>query len=435
MAIFADLPEELVALILEPIIDACIVDTVIEYELYRTARVSRQFYNHISPCLYTRLESPTTSRQEKLLIRTLKERPDLAGRVLEAKIYLETFDEESRSDASCDHKEDEALNATVLAAYNKLSPDGWPSFRETRILALRCVDDGKLRLACILLMLSKLKHLIIWLPDDSDTDSANDSDDFFGMIQDATVVISQPARRVLPELETIAIFKDEGYWDTQEIQPFLHLPSLKEVFCENLMSVAYGHPHHQNSVEVLKLCTASIKDWDSFMKPFQQLKSLILLRWPNEACWEGYLHSLDEIRRGMHHVKETLENFRITYRHCNTNDPWFYTTLRGFPRLKRVCLPLVALTGKEGGASSIDLADSLPSSLEELTLIDESPGELLSTETSDPVHQMIEFVRLKKTRFLNFHLLVVEDSFGELKALQQVCLENDVGLVTHHARE
>lgn len=449
MATLSSLTPELISLIVKFYVKSLYPGDTAPYRIAGTCRL---IYNAISPILYEKLVVPKDQKRQKLLIRTLYEHPRLAKLVEIARVPLRTTGDGAISKTTSDENselydddeiedlaivaldglqitpnDDGELDDLIVVAYEnlKLATNG----RQERLEALR-EGGGNILSACILLMLPNLKRLSVQIVTESKFARLGRDETFSETLQDAIMGADEYGNhlRHLAKLEEIELGCDmpEYNFSVPNIEAFLHIFSLKTLTCWQMtFRRDYQSLLESISVEVLELREGGVDDWDAFLRPFKNLKSLTFRPGNPKASGMENDNTADGLWSGLRHVKATLESLDVAYL-----ETWCFGPpegLQAFPRLRRVVLPLATLIGVDVGGSTPNLVDVLPNGLEELLVTDLASGrDRRAKERPDAVEQMVDFVLYKKARFPAFASLTIKGHFGDIKILREVCENSNI---------
>lgn len=418
---------------------------------YRIAGTCRLIYNAISPILYEKLVVPKDQKRQKLLIRTLYEHRRLAKRVDFARVSLRTTGDgaisETASDEDSELYDDDKVEDSAIVALDQLQitpddnegPDDLivvaydnlrlaTNDRKERLEALR-EGGGNILSAFILLMLPNLNRLSVQIVTESKFVRLGRDETFSETLQDAIGADEYGNHsQHFAKLEEIDFGCDmpEYNFSVPNIEAFLHISSLKTLNCWQMTFRGdYQSLLESISVEVLELRECGVDDWDAFLRPFKNLKSLTFRPGNPKASGMENDNTADGLWSGLRHVKATLESLDVAYL-----ETWCFGPpegLQAFPRLRRVVLPLATLIGVDVGGSTPNLVDVLPNSLEKLLVTDLASGkERRAKERPDAVEQMVDFVLHRKARFPAFASLTIKGHFGDIKILREVCENSNI---------
>ncbi|RDW57647.1 hypothetical protein BP6252_13729 [Coleophoma cylindrospora] len=392
-------------------------------ELYRLAATCQKLNQITKPFLYSKFIQclPWECSQNHKFLRTILENPALAAQV--KYLALQQTDYVYRNE----YRERLPARAVIAALDNlHIVSDS----RGTWVAAIKKQNEDALT-AILPLYLPNLEELSITFAE-KDEDNGYLQSALKNAIHMKPEPASGPFLKALRHVECDHHCYD-GSFGIEDVEYFFHVPSLRTLSFSSLSvsNFSWNPALKFSNIEVLDLTSCGVDSaaWAPLLRPLQSLKKLIY-----SPGFSKHIEFADTapsaIGASLTLVKNTLESLSLT-KFCfqGISDRDFLGSLQSFPRLKEVDVHLAMLIGTKNLRRSEMLWELLPSSLEELVVMNARSGYYHKQDREDSIDQLIECISKKPTRYPLLKNLTVAHTFGSIKALSDVCKTNSVLLV------
>ncbi|RDW56847.1 hypothetical protein BP5796_12914 [Coleophoma crateriformis] len=422
-------------------------------ELSRLAATCQTLHQITEPLLYSKFRQRLDLHhsQTQLFLRTILKNPALAAQVkylalsqtdfiYDREYWDEDKDEDGDESKQGSDKGESSVYSNekrnregpyanaVIAAFENLHIAS--ESRETWVAAIRKRNQDALT-AILLLSHPNVEELSI---------SLTEQDEDGGYLQSAlkNAIHMKPEPASGPFLKALRHVKCDhrcydGSFGIEEVEYFFYIPSLRTLSFSSLSVYNLSwHPAPTSSnIEVLDLTSCGVDSaaWASLLTPLKFLKKLIYS--PGNPKFVEFADTAPSaIGASLTVVKNTLESLSLTkFYFRGANDRDFLGSLKFFPRLKEVDVHLAMLIGTKDLRRSEMLWELLPSSLEELVVMNARSGYGHEQDREDSIDQLLECIARKATEFPRLKKLTVPHTFGSVKVLSVVCEANGVLLM------
>lgn len=406
-----------------------------DLDLYTVARTCRILFNVTEPFLYTKFIQGGSKRQTFEFVRTILQKPVYASRVqtihgcirsddgvLEAEFddeEEEQEDEEENGDEDEEGPEDSDVAPLIKALETYNLPSDERLTHEQWVTALKARSPEAL-FAIAMLSLPKIKTLGMTL----EGNFGEAPSIFFSQ---AMTRASEAPDRFLQHLEEVTFSHTYSEYciNSEQIVPFLYLPSLRTVGVWNISAYEFvlPRPLTSSNVEKLDFTSGGVSDeaWLELMRPMYRLKQVTYS--PGNPKHVGFMNNSPHgFGAGISLVRDTLEILSIGEYYLQYEDT-LLSSLRDFPKLRVIDIQMGVLIGTATMRAEEELWEMLPSSLEKITFHGEgSFGGYGGQSREDIVEQVVDVVLKNESHFPVLRNIYMESFEAvDLDSLKEIC--------------
>jgi hypothetical protein len=225
----------------------------------------------------------------------------------------------------------------------------------------------------------------------------------------------------------------------EDICCFFYLPSIRKFDIDHLcaQNFTWSRPLSCCSVEQLDLSWSGIGNeaLSTLLRPMLNLKILSCVRGPTH--FENFMvPTLPGLGQALTLVRDSLEYLVLDEFYYQPEDEGLLGSLRNFPRLKDIIVPISVLIGAEHHRAEKELWEMLPSAVERIIFhgtggfaCDGMSGGTVNR--SDTFYEIVDMVRKKESHFPSLKRIGLgsfEEHFTvqDFAALREVCVARGV---------